>query len=453
VRQLVIWLLRFLDLGGELFAVLGRALRPLKGPILSGLGAARNFLSRFRFAKGLIERIEGLAARLFGFGDDAARAAREAGEHVPAGRTAAEAGEHAPGRLPGEPPGRLPGEAPHPGVPEGAPVRAADDLGPGSLRAADEPGVPTIRDDAARLASEGAVIAEAVAIAEANDVIGTPVPGVLLLLMALKRTHRWIDTFTARMVGPGVYRIEMVASPGIPIDTNYTPATLTVDDVRARLPGVPIDARSPARLAAVDALNKLPPGQRDELLAKLAKMDPDEAAQTLTALGRLDPAEVAARARAADLREAGFDTPEPVSGGPLPEGTQASGPTTKPRVRVSSGPDVLAANLKRELGSRPPGHHAHHVVPKGMKNAEEAREILERAGIGINDGANGMWLPRDFTVVNELTGDVHSKIHSPEYVKWLTRLLREAEETGGPAGVRRTLRDLRALVGQGHAVT
>ena len=31
LRQLLIYLLRFLDLGGEIMAVLGRALRPLKG--------------------------------------------------------------------------------------------------------------------------------------------------------------------------------------------------------------------------------------------------------------------------------------------------------------------------------------------------------------------------------------------------------------------------------------
>ena len=41
LRQLLIFLLRFLDLGGELFALLGRALKPLKGPILSGLARSR----------------------------------------------------------------------------------------------------------------------------------------------------------------------------------------------------------------------------------------------------------------------------------------------------------------------------------------------------------------------------------------------------------------------------
>jgi hypothetical protein len=444
VRQLVMWLLRFLDLGGELFAVLGRALRPLRGPIVAGLGAARGFLSRFRFARGLNERIERLAARVFGFGDEAARAAREAGEHAP-GRAAAEAGERAPGRLPGEAP-------PPRGVSEGAPVRAADDLGPGGLRAADEPAVPTIRDDTARAAQEAAVLVEARGIAEANDAIGSPVAVVLVQLMVLKRRHRWIDTFTARMVSPGTYRLEMVASPGVPVDTHYTPDALTIDDVRSRLPGVPIDARSPLRLQAIEALNRLPPGQRDEILAALARMDPDEAGRALTALGRLDPAEVVARARAAELREAGFDAPQPAVGEALPEGTQAVGPRPRQPTAEASAADVLAANLRRELGSRPPGHAAHHVVPKGMAGAQEARDILARADIDVNDAANGMWLPEDYTVVNELTGEIHSTIHTGRYVRWLTELLREAEREGGPEAVRRALRDIRALVASAHVV-
>ena len=97
LRQLLILLLRFLDLGGELFAVLGRALKPLKGPILAGLGAIRNFLNRFAFARALLEKIERLAARVFRFGDEAAGAVpagavREAAEETTerAGREAAE---------------------------------------------------------------------------------------------------------------------------------------------------------------------------------------------------------------------------------------------------------------------------------------------------------------------------------------------------------------------------
>ncbi|MGY0007690.1 eCIS core domain-containing protein, partial [Micromonospora sp. I033] len=95
LRTLLVYLLRFLDLGGELLGVLGRALRPLRGPLMRGIGAARGFLSRFRFAAGFLERVEGLAGRMLGLGDEAALAASRAARGAEAGasRTAREAVE------------------------------------------------------------------------------------------------------------------------------------------------------------------------------------------------------------------------------------------------------------------------------------------------------------------------------------------------------------------------
>src|SRR5690606_9008542 len=96
-RQLLALFLRFLDLGGEILGLLGRALRPLRGPLLRGLGAVRGMLNRFRFARGLLERIESLAAVLFRFGDDAAGVGARRGVE-PAGRIVREGTEAAAAR-------------------------------------------------------------------------------------------------------------------------------------------------------------------------------------------------------------------------------------------------------------------------------------------------------------------------------------------------------------------
>ncbi|MEU4366819.1 eCIS core domain-containing protein [Micromonospora chersina] len=232
LRTLLVYLLRFLDLGGELLGVLGRALRPLRGPLMRGIGAARGFLSRFRFAAGLLERVEGLAGRMLGLGDEAAlaasRAARE-GAEAGASRTAREAveagvaregaatGASRTGREAAE--ARAAREATEAGGAragregaEGAATREADELGEGAVRAADEPGTPTLADDAAKAAQYPEAVAEARAIEATNDALDSPVPVLLASLMVLKRRYRWIETFTATPVGPGVYEVEMIAS-------------------------------------------------------------------------------------------------------------------------------------------------------------------------------------------------------------------------------------------------
>ena len=76
-----------------------------------------------------------------------------------------------------------------------------------------------------------------------------------------------------------------------------------------------------------------------------------------------------------------------------------------------------------------------------MEDAEEARRILDRAGIGINDAENGIWLPRDTEVANQFASDIHSKVHTTRAVRLITEQLREGAKDG-PAGVRRALRTI-----------
>ncbi|WP_431261463.1 AHH domain-containing protein [Roseateles chitinivorans] len=124
-------------------------------------------------------------------------------------------------------------------------------------------------------------------------------------------------------------------------------------------------------------------------------------------------------------------------------------PGIKARTAEMSDAELLASRLEKTLGPRPPGHEAHHMIPKGMKEAEEAREILARAEVGINDAENGIWLPKDSSIANVSTTEIHSKVHTSRAMRLITAELREAEQAGGASGVRRALEAIRTRLGEG----
>ncbi|MFD9894251.1 DUF4157 domain-containing protein [Amycolatopsis sp. NPDC059027] len=131
----------------------------------------------------------------------------------------------------------------------------------------------------------------------------------------------------------------------------------------------------------------------------------------------------------------------------LPEGTHNIGDRPHLDQRMLSelsDATLLAKNLEREIGARPAGHAAHHIVPKGMAEAREAREILKGAHIDINDAANGIWLPETELVVNRDLGLIHSKIHTKKYIRAITDILR-----GHPGDVPRALHEIREGIQHG----
>jgi len=67
----------------------------------------------------------------------------------------------------------------------------------------------------------------------------------------------------------------------------------------------------------------------------------------------------------------------------------------------------------------PPGWHVHHIVPSTDSNdyAKQAREILEKWGVDINDAVNGVALPPN----------VHTRIHTRAYQKALFMHLAKAK--------------------------
>lgn len=199
-------------------------------------------------------------------------------------------------------------------------------------------------------------------------------------------------------------------------------------------------------LTALDGIEAGPAGPDDaagfrRLLDRLDEDDPDAWLEVEEILRQRDVTE--------EFAEAGRQGSPPRQ----PEGTHAIGQTPNPRTRAGvTDAEVLAANLEKSLGPRPPGNHAHHIVPKGMAEAEEAWDVLEQAHIGINDAENGVWLPADYTVANPLTGEVHATIHTSRYVRWVTAELRDALAEGGPGAVAAKLQELRSIIMNGQAV-
>jgi phage-related protein len=213
------YLQRFLDIGGEILGLVGKALRPLRGPIMSGLGAARGFLTRFRLVRGLIERIEAIAHSVFRFSDEAAgagrRGAAEAGEE--AGETAGkratrESAEEAADRAQREAGEAVTASTAREGA-ETAAERGAREAGEESgERAARETG-ETAGERGSREATERPLaVAQAAAIAAANDEVDTPVSILRAQLLGLRARYGWIRDFEVRLTGPGEYSIWMIAS-------------------------------------------------------------------------------------------------------------------------------------------------------------------------------------------------------------------------------------------------
>jgi len=66
---------------------------------------------------------------------------------------------------------------------------------------------------------------------------------------------------------------------------------------------------------------------------------------------------------------------------------------------------VLGRALEAAGFARPLNAAAHHIVAGAAPLAADARAVLERFGIGINDAANGVFLP----------SVVHSSLHTNAY--------------------------------------
>jgi RHS repeat-associated protein len=122
-------------------------------------------------------------------------------------------------------------------------------------------------------------------------------------------------------------------------------------------------------------------------------------------------------------------------GDDLPEGTHkvVDDPNVD-QTRSMTPAEALEQSLEREGMPRPPGHEPHHIAAASDPRAARAVEILEEAGVGVNDAPNGVWLPR--TSQASRTGQViqaeaatsHDTIHTARYYEALTERLERARE-------------------------
>jgi RHS repeat-associated protein len=83
--------------------------------------------------------------------------------------------------------------------------------------------------------------------------------------------------------------------------------------------------------------------------------------------------------------------------------------------------NLIAAGTKRAAGTA-----AHHIVASGSKRAREARKLLRKFGIDINDAANGVFLRKNKKVVSSAQGAIHSTVHTKEYFTAVEEALEQA---------------------------
>ncbi|MDR1394167.1 MAG: AHH domain-containing protein [Bifidobacteriaceae bacterium] len=103
---------------------------------------------------------------------------------------------------------------------------------------------------------------------------------------------------------------------------------------------------------------------------------------------------------------------------------------------------TLANNMLKRWpqDARPPETAAHHIVAGRAWRAADARKVLDRFHIDINDPMNGIFLPRFVNSRNPLGYAVHSRIHTRAYYKGVNRMLQRATSGMEVSGILRSIR-------------
>ena len=87
---------------------------------------------------------------------------------------------------------------------------------------------------------------------------------------------------------------------------------------------------------------------------------------------------------------------------------------------------VLGTALENSGFVREIGDAAHHIVAGGAQAASEARTILQNFGVGINDAANGVFLPATKALAQAGDAVAHAAVHTNEYYNSVTTALQQA---------------------------
>jgi hypothetical protein len=87
----------------------------------------------------------------------------------------------------------------------------------------------------------------------------------------------------------------------------------------------------------------------------------------------------------------------------------------KPATKASSR--ALGRALNRAGFSKAAGESAHHIVAGDALAADPARTVLKNFGIGINDAANGVFLPqlKESAAASGSSAVIHQNLHTDYY--------------------------------------
>ena len=115
--------------------------------------------------------------------------------------------------------------------------------------------------------------------------------------------------------------------------------------------------------------------------------------------------------------------------------------------------NACATRLKNSLESAgyygDPGTAVHHVVSRNAAAARQARDILRRHGIGLDEHWNGAYLPGKGSSAR---GAYHPKLHTAAYYQSVNDLLAAADATGSTAAVINALQKIRRQLADGISV-
>lgn len=110
---------------------------------------------------------------------------------------------------------------------------------------------------------------------------------------------------------------------------------------------------------------------------------------------------------------------------------------------LKSNSQQLADNMANGgMGIKPKGYAAHHAIPATDAGAQDARDILNKYGIDINDAINGVYLPtpKDNTAT---IGIEHNGRHPLSYAEKVNDLIQKADQLGGRQAVINELNNIK----------
>ena len=97
-----------------------------------------------------------------------------------------------------------------------------------------------------------------------------------------------------------------------------------------------------------------------------------------------------------------------------------------PQKMCPTSSKALDANLEATGFLRPIQSAAHHIVAGAAPAAAQARAVLQKFGIDINEAANGVFLSASQFSANPTGAAVHASLHSGAYYETVNRILETA---------------------------